>query len=352
MKFYEDEFERYQGYEEQFDPLVVDRKGRRKRKPMVDPNERKKKHVQADEVAQTIGLEGGFEPSYQTSRHEDGWLLQSLAEFYDKELISDVNALIKGGKEASVYRCTAHPHTGLKWVAAKVYRPRMFRNLRNDKMYRQGRLTLKASGKSIKATDTRAMRALGKKSTYGEQLAHTSWLMHEYTTLERFQALGIAVPKPIASAANAILMEYIGDENMPAPTLNQMTLEQAEANCLFQVVLDNIELMLGDGRIHGDLSAYNILYWEGKLTIIDFPQVANARVSRDTHLFGSRVNPDAEFILERDITRVCEYFQRQGVQCDPGRVMNKLWNTYVANDPAAALAEASRFATDDLEIEK
>ena len=333
----------YEAYEDEFDPLRTDRQARRKRKPIVNPNDRIKKQIQATAVAETVGLEGGFDITYQPSRHEEGWLLQSLTEFYNQELIRDVQAVIKGGKEASVYRCRAHPQTGMPLAAAKVYRPRMFRQLSNDKMYRQGRPTLKESGRAVKATDTRAMRAMNKKSAYGEQMEHTSWLMYEYTTLQRLHKLGADVPQPIAASANAILMGYVGDERIAAPTLNQVTLARAEANQLFQQVLHNIELMLHDGRIHGDLSAYNILYWDGQITLIDFPQVANARVSQQTHIFGSAINPDAEFILERDITRVCEYFQRQGVNCRPERIMADLWQRYVAGDPQEKLAEASRY---------
>ena len=145
--------------------------------------------------------------------------------FNQQELISDVVAQVKGGKEASVYRCLAHPALGVEWVAAKVYRPRMFRSLSNDKLYRQGRVTLKANGRPVKATDTRMMRAMGKKTTFGQQVAHTSWLMYEYTTMELLYELGASVPKPIATNENAILMEYIGDEQMAAPPLSQIRLE-------------------------------------------------------------------------------------------------------------------------------
>ena len=70
----------------------------------------------------------------------------------------------------------------------------------------------------------------------------------------------------------------------------------------------NIEIMLVNGMIHGDLSAYNILYWEGEITLIDFPQVTDSRVNRQAYL-----------ILERDIKRVCEYFAAQGVRTIPAR---------------------------------
>ncbi len=69
--------------------------------------------------------------------------------------------------------------------------------------------------------------------------------------------------------------------------------------------------------IHGDLSAYNILYWEGKITLIDFPQVSNIET-----------NSNAYFILERDITRTCEYFARQGLHRDAAVIMDRLWQRY------------------------
>jgi RIO kinase 1 len=75
--------------------------------------------------------------------------------------------------------------------------------------------------------------------------------------------------------------------------------------------------MLRHDRIHGDLSAYNILYWDGRATLIDFPQVTLRRS-----------NPHAEFIFQRDVTRVCEYFARQGVAVgDPEERAARLWRT-------------------------
>ena len=76
-------------------------------------------------------------------------------------------------------------------------------------------------------------------------------------------------------------------------------------------------LMLSMGIVHGDLSAYNILYWDGKITFIDFPQVSSVTS-----------NPNAEFILKRDITRVCDYFSKQGVDCDADHITRHLWSTY------------------------
>ncbi len=336
----------YEIYEEQFNPLYFDRQARRQRKPKPNHQPKKTTTKIVEEIADTIGLEGGFQTTYEPSRYESTWLLQSLENFYNQELISDVLAQVKGGKEASVYRCAAHPATGQQWLAAKVYRPRMFRNLRNDRQYRQGRPTLDANGKAVNPKDARMLKAIGQKTSLGEQVAHTSWLMYEYTTLQLLYKAGAAVPKPIAAASNAILMQFIGGEFGAAPTLVEVTLDDGEAEPLFQEVIRNVELMLQYGRIHGDLSAYNILYWDGQITLIDFPQVVNSHVSKTTHVLGSAVNPDAYTILERDVTRVCEYFARYGVNTNPARLTADLWQRFAAVNPEVYQADLSRLETD------
>jgi RIO kinase 1 len=270
-------------------------------------------------LAEPAGLEAGFQTTYKPSRFEEGWLLTSLQAFYQQSFIDDVLFHVKGGKEASVYCCAATPRTGTPLLAAKVYRPRQFRTLRNDKMYREGRPILTADGRPAKRTDHRLLRAVGKKTAFGVQVEHTSWLMYEYTTLERLHRAGGAVPKPLAASENALLMSYHGDRKRPAPTLIEVTLGRDEAQIAFAEVLRNLTLMLEHGVVHGDLSAYNILYWEGRITLIDFPQVADIQG-----------NNNARFILQRDITRVCEYFARQGVACDPEALGAELWARYGA----------------------
>jgi RIO kinase 1 len=324
--------DKYESYEVLFDPMRHDRQARRKRKPKAKHTPKKSQHEIVAELAETTGLEGGFNPTYQPGLFEEGWLLESLRDFYNMHHITDVLARVRGGKEANVYRCKGHPSTGLDWLAAKVYRPRMFRNLRNDKVYREGRAILSLDGQALNQSvhGDRLQRALGKKTAYAQQVEHTSWLMYEYTTLQTLYQAGAAVPKPIAASENAILMAYIGDENMPAPTLNAVSLEADEARELFVEALRNVELMLQQGIIHGDLSAYNILYWEGQITLIDFPQVVQAQG-----------NSQAYSILQRDVERICEYFAEQGVDCDAGRITRRLWKRYAeprGKDKAADLS--------------
>lgn len=262
-----------------------------------------------------------FAITYRAARWEKIWLHQSLQPFFDEGLLTDVLSLVKGGKEANVYRCAGEPALGMPLVAAKVYRPREFRNLRNDQMYREGRGVLTAEGKGLKRGDHRIIRALGKKTEYGAQVQHTSWLMHEYTTLQRLHSAGAAVPQPLAPAENALLMQFIGDAERAAPALNEVALPEDEAHALYGEVLRNIELLLELGLAHGDLSAYNVLYWEGRVYLIDFPQVTPIAT-----------NAHAEAILRRDLRRVCEYFTRQGVRCDFNSEFRRLWECYAADD--------------------
>ncbi|MBV7335972.1 hypothetical protein KFU94_48600 [Chloroflexi bacterium TSY] len=109
-------------------------------------------------------------------------MLDSVRPFYALGIIEDILAQVKGGKEASVYRCRAQADfiaaNGLEssLLAAKVYRPRQFRNLRNDAMYREGRGVLSGAGHMVKQNEHRVMRALGKKTSFGAKVGGGSEL--------------------------------------------------------------------------------------------------------------------------------------------------------------------------------
>jgi RIO kinase 1 len=256
-----------------------------------------------------------FNFSYSAARFEEWWLLESLGDFYEHKWITDVLRRLKGGKEASVYLCRSGPAIDAPLVAAKVYRPRALRNLKNDGEYRTGRVDLDENGNAIvKEGD---LHAMAKRTQYGEELRHQSWIAYEFQTLEILHQAGADVPRPYALEKNAILMEYIGDVDLAAPTLNSVSLELEEVRPLFERVLRDIDLLLAHRRIHGDLSAYNILYWEGDITMIDFPQVVQPES-----------NPAAWSIFLRDITRICQYFASQGLRRDPRRLAAELWTSH------------------------
>ncbi len=256
-----------------------------------------------------------FKFTYKAARFEEWWLLDSLGSFYEHKWITDVLKRVKGGKEASVYQCRPGVAVDAPLVAAKVYRPRSLRNLKNDGQYRAGRTDLDEEGNAIvKAGDIYAMQ---KRTNYGEGLRHQSWIAYEFSTLELLHEAGVDVPKPYALETNAILMGFVGDFATAAPALSSISLELDEARPLFERVIRNVDIMLTHGRIHGDLSAYNILYWEGDITLIDFPQVVLPES-----------NPASWSIFSRDVTRICQYFSAQGVPCDARKIAADLWASH------------------------
>ena len=262
-------------------------------------------------------------PSYvaplDARHHERQWVIDSVGPFYREDIVTDVVRLVKGGKEANVYACTAHPATGLDMIAAKLYRPRMLRNLKNDAVYKAGRQLRDSDGKLLKK-GRRERLAMEKKTAFGKGLDFSQWIGNEFRVQHMLYEAGANVPKPISFQNTTIIMEYIGDEYSPAPALNEVALLDEEAPALFKEVMKNVSIMLDHHHVHGDLSAYNILYWNGRITLIDFPQMIEAR-----H------NPYAFDLLKRDITRVCEYFAKYGVTSDPLRLTLDLWEPYMGN---------------------
>ena len=187
--------------------------------------------------------------------------LEELKPFLDDGLIKDVLYTLKSGKEATVYCCQAYPKTGVDLLAAKIYRSRNNRNFKKDTVYQEGRVVLNQRNK----------RALEKKTGWGREMQAAYWQGYEYETLQALYRAGAAVPKPYAQSSGAILMEFVGDHEGAAPLLSSVTLETAQARQLFDDLINNIQLWLSCNYIHADLSAFNILYWQDQLKVIDFP---------------------------------------------------------------------------------
>jgi RIO kinase 1 len=246
-------------------------------------------------------------------RSQGGDHYELLEAFFDRGLIQDVFGIVKTGKEASVYCCQAGPGLDhdVELVAAKIYRARQYR-FKNDAVYQEARAReLGLRGSALRAFEKR------RKSDTGRQVQNSTWIHHEYSTLEELYEAGADVPRPYAAAGDAILMEYLGDEDGAAPQLNRVNLEPDEAEPLFRRLIDNVELWLSNNRVHGDLSPHNILYWQGGLRVIDFPQAVDPRF-----------NHHARDLLARDVANVCRYFEAYGVDCSADRIAYDLWRRF------------------------
>ena len=67
----------------------------------------------------------------------------------------------------------------------------------------------------------------------------------------------------------------------------------------------NLRALTAGGLVHADLSAYNLLWWEGRLVVIDLPQAVEFTT-----------NTDAFDLLHRDVANVGDWFGRRGVTVD------------------------------------
>jgi RIO kinase 1 len=232
--------------------------------------------------------------------------MEALEAFIDDGTIDEVLGTVKSGKEATVYCCHSSRHEGL--VAAKVYRSQNVRQFANDASYTSGRLR----------RENRYARAIKQKSRAGRQFAFSAWVSAEFATLELLHNAGADVPRPIAQSESIILMEYVGDDDAPAPMLSSVDLDDDDARDVVAQIMRNIELLLANDRVHGDLSSHNILHSEGRICIIDFPQAVDPRF-----------NSNALTLLERDVENVARFARRFDVAIDVNRITRDLWRRFL-----------------------
>jgi RIO kinase 1 len=236
--------------------------------------------------------------------------LASLDEFFSAGLIEEVVSIIKSGKEAGAYLCRGSRALGAKWAVAKVYHDRSHRNFANDSVYAGGRSIMQAMPGQVG-------RALKNKSEAGRRFQAALWVDREFETLYTLRDAGLDVPDVYAAAEGAILMEYVGNGAGAAPQLHQARLTDQEASAAWGRLLWNVEEMLALNTVHGDLSAYNVLWWKGRAVIIDFPQAVDPRFSEA-----------ARALLERDLRNLGRYFERHGIRPDAGWLAGRLWGQW------------------------
>jgi RIO kinase 1 len=228
-----------------------------------------------------------------------------ITEFFD-----DIDlGVIATGKEGEVGLVERIAHDGSRshLLARKRYRPRTVTRkgelkelgfekaptFRNDIMYRDGR------NYGRRSRDRRAVESMTK---YGKELVKQKWLGHEYEVMHAVWDAGASVPYPIGSTDDGgLLLEYVGDDVQAAPRLAQARLSRAELVDAWKQLCASLRLVTEAGYVHADLSAYNSLWWKGRLWLIDFPQAVDVTT-----------NPHAFEYLYRDLNNVGNWFARRG----------------------------------------
>lgn len=235
-----------------------------------------------------------------------------IQHFIDEGLITGAIRPLKQGKEASVHLCRATPKAGHELAALKIYHPHNKRDFRDESYYRDGEFL----------KERRVRAALEQKTRFGRQVQGGLWVHREWETLRRLEGSTVPTPAPIASTEIAILMTYVGDMETSAPRLHELGRVAGPAlETLWDQIYAAVEGMLYRDMVHADLSQYNVLVWDGMVTVIDFPQTVDAKKNRY-----------AEEFLTRDVRRVGEWFSRQGLDRPWDDLAADLWTAWTHAD--------------------
>lgn len=173
----------------------------------------------------------------------------------------------------------------------------------NDVEYREGR-------QFRKSRDRRAVEAM---TTYGKRLLQDRWTGHEHDVMARLWHAGVCVPYPVSYADDLFFLEYVGARDGAAPQLARARLDRDGVASAWGQLVDGLRLITAEGVVHADLSAFNLLWWEGRLWFIDFPQAVDLAA-----------NPQGLDFLHRDVRNVCRWFERHGERHDPDEVFADL----------------------------
>jgi RIO kinase 1 len=241
------------------------------------------------------------------SEHPD-WLVRE--PFHDVD-----HGVIKSGKEAQVdlVERVSDDHGRSCLLARKRYLPRQVTakgqleamgvqrasTFRHDVQYREGRQFRKS----------RDRRAIERMTTYGKKLLQDRWTGTEYDVMSRLWDRGVSVPYPVSYADDVFDLEYVGSWEMAAPQLNAARLSRAQLADAFDQLRVGLRAITATGIAHGDLSAYNLLWWQERLWFIDFPQAVDIAA-----------NLQGIDFLHRDVTNVCDWFERRGLTVDAEEV--------------------------------
>ncbi len=213
--------------------------------------------------------------------------------------------VLKTGKEADVHLLErAIPGRPGCLLAAKRYRAPEHRMFHRDAGYLEGR----------RVRRSRETRAMAHRTPFGRELLAGQWAAAEFAALGTLYGAGVAVPYPVALRGTEVLLEFLGSpDGTAAPRLAQERPGPAELRGWWELLVEALVGLARLGWTHGDLSAYNVLVDDGRLVLIDLPQVVD--------LVGNPHGPD---VLVRDVRRITGWFVARGLDTDAEGLFHRL----------------------------
>lgn len=249
---------------------------------------------------------------HDPERAAPAWLTEGGTE-------DEVLGLLKTGKEAEVFIVERRTLDGDRsaLLVHKRYRPTKVthkgeleelgftraRTFTNDGLYHEGR----------RLRYSRDQRAVERMTDYGKHLLAERWPGQELEALQAAYDAGATVPYPVEFTGDGTLMQLIGDGVGAAPRLVNARLTADELGAAYTQLLDELSAMTQASLVHADLSPFNVLWWQDRMWLIDFPQSVD--------LIN---NPHGFDLLHHDVTTMCTWFARRGIDTDAEEVFASL----------------------------
>ena len=234
------------------------------------------------------------------------WVITELGAV-DTEL-----GMLKTGKEADVYLVRRElPDTDkVSVLAAKRYRDGDHRLFHRDAGYLEGR----------RVRRSREMRAMTNRTAFGKEMIAGQWAMAEFGALSHLWQVGqesglVRVPYPVQLIGTELMMEFIGDweTGEAAPRLAQVRADPDQLADLWGQMTDALSVLARAQVAHGDLSPYNTMVHEGRLVLIDLPQIVDVVA-----------NPQGGDFIARDVRNVAAWFTQRGLRVDADELLERL----------------------------
>ncbi len=199
--------------------------------------------------------------------------------FMNAGTIGEIHGVVSAGKESRVY--WAKNNRGNE-LAIKIY-------LTTSAEFRKGMLQYIEGDPRFRGVkhDTRSLIF--------------TWAHKEFRNLEQATGAKVKVPKPIAIKNNVLIMQFVGENGVSAPSLKEQT--PANPKKIYDALLRDLRKLYSKAKlVHGDLSEYNIMIWKDQPVIFDMSQSV------------SLSHPMADVFLRRDLTNLNRFFSRLGLK--------------------------------------